>query len=154
MTHYFPMFIDLREQPVLVIGGGRIATRRAVTLAAFGAKIRVVAQRIDKRLTEVAAEVMIRQIREGDLESLITAEHRLVLASTDDSDLNGAIGRFCRKKGIPVNVCDSPKDCDFFFPAVAMNEEIAVGITSSGQDHHQVAEIAKRIRAVLDDREG
>lgn len=152
MTHYFPLFIDLRGREVLMVGGGRIAVRRAAALAAFGAAIRVVAETVDERLRSLAIEVIEQRVTDDELDRLLTAQYRLVLAVTSDSALNSRIGRLCRERGIAVNVCDSPTDCDFFFPAIAMNEAIAVGITSSGQDHHQVARVAKQIRAVLEDK--
>ena len=90
----------------------------------------------------------------GDLENiwidLWTAD--IILACTDDRKLNKKIGAYARKKGIPVNVCDAREESSFWFPAVALNEELTMGLVGTGEDHTAVRKAAAELRKVIRER--
>lgn len=73
-----------------------------------------------------------------------------MLAATNVKKLNHEICMLCRKRKILTNTATDRTDCDFYFPAVAVQEELVVGITGDGSDHRKVAETAARIRKVLE----
>jgi precorrin-2 dehydrogenase/sirohydrochlorin ferrochelatase/precorrin-6A/cobalt-precorrin-6A reductase len=146
---HFPMFYDLRNKKIVVVGGGEIATRRIKVLRRFGAEIVVIAPRFSENLmlmTEVGPLMRIeREYRSGDLEGAMMA-----LAATDDREVNEKVYFDAREAGIPVNVCDKKEQCDFYFPAVFENESIVGGLISKdGDDHHGAKEMASSIREWL-----
>lgn len=130
---YFPMFIDLTGKLVFVAGGGTVALRRVRTLLRFGAQIRVAAPGLCEGLLCLEEEGRIsaehRQYRSGDICGAF-----LVLAATDDREINRRIWEECRTAGIPVNVADNRALCDFYFPSVVMTDEAVIGISSGGKD--------------------
>ena len=130
---YFPMFIDLTDKKVLVAGGGTIALRRVRTLLKFGADIRVIAPELCGELAQMEEEGKImaehREYRAGDI-----CGAQIVLAATDDREVNRQIWEECRTAGIIVNVADDKSLCDFYFPAVVMTHEAVIGINSGGAD--------------------
>ena len=83
---FFPAFVDLSGRRVLVVGGGRIAARRVGTLVQFCPNVTVVAPRIHPDIAALNVAIEERPYRDGDLEGA-----DLVLACTDDADLNAAI---------------------------------------------------------------
>lgn len=151
---YFPMFIDIEGKHILVVGAGKIALRRVQTLLQFRARIKVIAKEIPKEQKEafhlLVSEGKIVLEKKAFEESDLTEALFLVLAATNVKKLNHEICMLCRKRKILANTATDRTDCDFYFPAVAVQEELVVGITGDGSDHRKVAETAARIRKVLE----
>ena len=151
---YFPMFIDIEAKHILVVGAGKVALRRVQTLLQFRARIKVIAKEIPKEQKEafhlLVSEGKIVLEEKAFEESDLTEALFLVLAATNVKKLNHEICMLCRKRKILANTATDRTDCDFYFPAVAVQEELVVGITGDGSDHRKVAETAARIRKVLE----
>ncbi len=141
---YFPLFIDIEGKQILVVGAGKIALRRVQTLLQFGAHIRVIAKEIPEEQQE--AFYLLVSERKKDL----TEEPFFVLAATNVKQLNHEICMLCRERKILANTATDRTDCDFYFPAVAVQEELVVGITGDGSNHRKVAEMAAKIRNIVE----
>ena len=139
---YFPLFIDLSEKKILVVGGGKIAARRVHTLIPFCSKIKVVAPEITGEILEKPVECEKRKFLMEDLEGA-----DLVLAATDDPVVDEIIWNLCRQKKIPVNIASDKSKCDFFFPGIIQDKNVVVGITASGADHRQ----ARKVREIIEE---
>ena len=150
----FLMYIDIEGKHILVVGAGKIALRRVQTLLQFRARIKVIAKEIPKEQKEafhlLVSEGKIVLEEKAFEESDLTEAFFLVLAATNVKKLNHEICMLCRKRKILANTATDRTDCDFYFPAVAVQEELIVGITGDGSDHRKVAETAARIRNVLE----
>lgn len=176
MAHYFPLFVDLSDKTILVVGGGSIALRRAKAIRPFAGTVTVVARHLSGEFAawaqESAAQVqenaagadpsaadrgitpgprgslrmMEREFRPEDLEGV-----DLVLACTDDHELNHRITAECRRRGIPANNAADKTDCDFYFPGLVDRDPVVVGITASGQAHHLAKEMREKIETVVDE---
>lgn len=120
----------------------------------FRARIKVIAKEIPKEQKEafhlLVSEGKIVLEEKAFEESDLTEALFLVLAATNVKKLNHEICMLCRKRKILANTATDRTDCDFYFPAVAVQEELVVGITGDGSDHRKVAETAARIRKVLE----
>lgn len=131
---YFPVFIDLSEKELLVVGAGKIAARRIRTLCGFAGHITVTAPEIAEEIRELALKYPLilkeRVFEEEDLDG-----KALVFAATDNRILNREIAALCRTQGIPVNVCSEKEQCDFYFPSVIEKDGVVIGINASGQNH-------------------
>ena len=149
---YFPIFIDLSEKHIVVVGAGKIASRRVSTLLEFVGKITVVAPEISEEILALAGKGPVqlkrRAFEETDLDGV-----DMVLAITDDKELNKKIGALCKEKKIPVNTSHDKDLCDFYFPGVVQKDNVVVGVTASGKDHAQAKEVTEKIRGVLDNME-
>lgn len=145
---YFPMFIDIADKKILVAGGGTIALRRIRTLLKFGADIHVIAPDLCEELTQLEEEGKIktehREYRTGDIRG-----EQIVLAATDDHEVNRKIWEECRAAGIIVNVADDKKLCDFYFPSVVMTDEAVIGINSGGADPSITKKIRRKIEKMF-----
>lgn len=140
----FPLFIDLTGKPVTIIGGGKIALRRAEVLLRFGAAVTVVSPALDHPLEGIVHHS--RPYETGDLASAF-----LAIAATDDRAVNDAAEAEARTLGILFNRADDQTRCDFFFPAVCEGEGLIAGVVGDGRDHHKTAEAARRIRKTLEE---
>ncbi|MSS63341.1 precorrin-2 dehydrogenase/sirohydrochlorin ferrochelatase family protein [Velocimicrobium porci] len=145
---YFPMFIDMTGKKVLVIGGGTIATRRIRTLLEFKCDITVISLGLTAELKELSDQSKIRwkkrEYSYGEIESEF-----LVIGATDNREVNHLVYLEAKKKGCLVNIIDCKEECDFYFPAVIIRDDIVIGVTASGTNHKAVKETAAWIRENL-----
>lgn len=126
---YFPMFIDLKENPCLIIGGGKAAERKVQVLKDFGARITVVFPVISDRILRIEDICCVcREFYETDLEGMT-----LVVAAADDKEQNHRIAEMCKRRGILVNAVDQMEDCSFIFPAYLKQGEVVAAFSSGGQ---------------------
>jgi siroheme synthase-like protein len=145
---YFPMFIDLTEKKVVVAGAGTIAKRRIRSLLNFTNHLTVIAPEVNKELKSLEADGLLTILkRKCEMEDFYSAD--LVIAATNDAQINNAIYDTCRKQGILVNVCSDKQKCDFYFPGIAMKDQVVVGITASGKDHKRAKALVEQIRSIL-----
>ncbi|MCD8082699.1 MAG: hydroxymethylbilane synthase [Clostridiales bacterium] len=145
---YFPLFVDPRGRQVLIVGAGAVAARRASVLAEFGADILVVAPEGNAAVEALETEGKLRRARRPFApEDLDGAQ--IVIAATDEEALNEQIVCLCREKGIPVNHAGRKEQSDFYFPAIAKEGDVVVGVTASGSDHPLVRELADDLREWL-----
>lgn len=148
MLSQFPLFISLTDKNILVVGGGNIATRRVKTLLLFTDNIRVIAPKISDEIVDNSnnIEIIQREFKEEDIEG-----KHMVLATTDNRDLNRRIAEICKDKNIMVNVCDDKSLCDFYFPAIFTDGDIIGGLVSNrGENHKLVKEKAQEIRELFE----
>jgi precorrin-2 dehydrogenase/sirohydrochlorin ferrochelatase len=127
---YYPIFIDVEERNVLIVGGGSVSARKAEALLQYGARITIVAPEIADAVAQLAPRVVIvqRRYEEPDLDGAT-----LVIAATDDPCVNGRIARDCRRRRIPVNVADRPHLCDFILPAVIEQGSVQIAVSTGGR---------------------
>ena len=140
----FPLFVDLRGKRVVLVGGGKIASRRIGTLRQFGCEIVVIAPEL--KAQQGGFTWLSRCYQPGDLKGAAIA-----IAATDSREVNHQVGEDAKALGIPVSVADCEQECTFFFPAVCTGENVIAGVVSRGRDHHLTALAAKEIRKVLED---
>lgn len=142
---FLPLFHNLQGRQVLVVGGGEVALRKARLLADAGARLRVVAPEIDTQLLEMVeqggGESLLRGYQEADLDGCL-----LVIAASDDQQLNAGISAECQARGIPVNVVDAPKLCSVIFPAIVDRSPLIVAVSSAGD----APVLARLIRAKIE----
>lgn len=126
---YFPMFIDIKNKPCLVIGGGKVAYRKAKVLLDFEAQVYVEAPEI---LDVICSDSRIH-IRSKEFSPEDVTGMTLVVAATDDARLNHQISQICQQKNIPVNAVDQIEDCSYIFPSYLRQQDVVAAYSSSGK---------------------
>ncbi len=148
-NRYFPVFVPSEGKKATVFGGGAIATRRVRTLMEFDFQVTVVAPLVSEQLKSLAAEGRINLITEPYQEKYLR-DCYMVLACTDDRQVNRRIGACARERNILVSVCDNREECTFYFPAIAAGEEVTAGLVGSGADHKATRRAAKKVREIIE----
>ena len=150
---YLPIFLQLRDRPVLVVGGGRVAARKVDLLRRTGARITIVAPKLLDELSELAVKGELQHI-----EALFTPSHVTdavaVVAATGLTEVNAAVSAAARKQHIPVNVVDDPTASTFIFPAIVDRSPILIAISSGGQAPVLARRIREQMEALLPARLG
>ena len=145
---YFPMFVDLSDQQVVVVGGGEAALVKAQTLLQFTRNVTVIAPKMNLQLLEMGKTGQIqrklRNVRRADLETAY-----LVVAASEDWKINYEIYRFCKEEGIYVYVIDNPEECDFFFPEVYTGGNFVAGLYAEDAEPDTVKKVKAEIGKLL-----
>jgi precorrin-2 dehydrogenase/sirohydrochlorin ferrochelatase len=144
MTARFPILFDVDGRLVVVVGGGRVAERRARELLAAGAVVRVVSPEVGAGLAGLAATgaltVEPRPYRHGDL-----AGAALAVAATDDPAVNRRVAADGRDSGVLVNRADAPDEGGFSVPAVLRRGDLTVAVATAGRAPGLAGAVRRRL---------
>jgi siroheme synthase-like protein len=132
------------EGPVIVFGGGRVGHRKVEYISNFTKDITVVAR--DSLPMPDYVKLSVTDLRSQDIPSSIPANASLVISALSDTDMNRAIGEFCRDRGILVNVVDDPESSTILFPALSHEGKLSVSVSTSGECPF----LARKIREEVD----
>lgn len=146
---HFPLFLNIDSAPTLVVGAGVIAWHKAESLLACGAVVTMVAleacEEVLTLISEGRVRFLQREFRPADVDGM-----RLVIAATDDVNVNEAVMRRCRELGVWVNVVDDPARCDFYVPAVVHRGRVQVAISTEGASPALSRRLKEEISGVLE----
>ncbi len=129
---YLPIFARLEQRPCLVVGGGPVARRKVDLLLAAGADVTVNAPALEPELARLAAAGRIRHA-EGGFDPTLVRRCFLVIAATDDVEVNTRVYQAANAATTLVNVVDDPDRCSFITPAIVDRSPLIVAISSAGK---------------------
>ena len=146
---YFPMFLDVENKPILVVGGGEVACRKVDSLLRAGANVTLVSPKVAPYLKELADEDKLRWVQNFYSSQLISKNYLQVWATTDNPNLNHQVHNDAKKMGILVNVVDDLPYCDFITPSMINRGRIQIAISSGGASPVLVRNIREKLETVL-----
>ena len=129
---YFPMFVNLKNQPCLVVGGGMVAYRKVKVLLDFEARVVVVGENICDKINEIVKKSNQLELQKKCFEDADCDNMFMVIAATDDKELNHHIAGICNSKGIMVNAVDQKEDCSFIFSSYIKEKNLIAAFSSGG----------------------
>ncbi len=145
---YFPLFVDLTDKKIVVVGAGTIAKRRIRVLVDFTKNLTLLAPEVNSELVQFEKEGKLTILKKTyEKEDILDASY--VFAATKSCKLNQEIYTDCKSLGIPVNVYSNRELCDFFFPVLAYDDSIVAGVSSGGRDSANSRRVADQIRELL-----
>jgi precorrin-2 dehydrogenase/sirohydrochlorin ferrochelatase len=145
---YYPVCLDIKGRPCLVVGGGGVGTRKVKGLLAAGARVTVVSREISPELEALTPELVgcrRRSYRPGDLDGMF-----LVFGATDDETLNRRISADAGERNMLCNIADRPQMCSFILPSVVHRGDLLLAISTSGKS----PAFAKKLRKDLEGQFG
>ena len=128
----FPISLKLQQQPCLIVGGGRIAYRKAVLLAKAGAILHVIAPEIEPDLLTLVQQTQGQYIAEDFQQQVNLRDYRLVIAATNDAVVNQQVFEACEAEKVLVNSVDDPPHCRFMVPAIIDRSPLIISVASNG----------------------
>jgi precorrin-2 dehydrogenase/sirohydrochlorin ferrochelatase len=138
---YYPLFLDLKNKKVVVVGGGGVAERKVQGLLSAGARVRLVSPDVTRALGEMASNGLIDYVpRSFAPEDLDMAW--LVVAATDDTDVQEIVYKEALSKRVFCNVADQPELCSFIVPSVVRRGDLCLSISTGGRS----PALAQRLR--------
>lgn len=129
---YYPIYIDIEERDVVIIGGGTVCARKAETMMKYGARVTVVSPEFTEEIEQWEREGKLvlkrKHYQDADLQGA-----NIVIASTDNQHVNEQIAADCRRRKIPVNVVDVTPLCEFIVPAIIEKGSIQIAVSTGGK---------------------
>ena len=145
---YLPIFADLKQRPVLVVGGGEVAARKVDLLLRAGAEIRIVAQSLSPILEQLRQQGQVHWLGQAFVAQQLD-EVLLVIAATDDNALNAEVFAEADKRRVLANVVDDQPRCSFIFPSIIDRSPLVVAVSSSGQAPVLARMLREKLEALL-----
>ena len=142
---HLPIFINVRQNPCLVIGGGDIALRKINLLIKAQAQVDCLSPLFCEGITNLSQNGDVNLIQKR-FESDDIKDYAIIIASTDDSSVNALISKSAKKARIPVNVVDSPELSSFIMPSIVDRSPVIIAVSSAGR----APVLARIIRAKLE----
>ena len=146
INEFFPVFLNLKNKLCIVIGGGKVAERKVENLLTSQAKVKVISPEVTFKLKKLAEEGKIewerRGYKKGDLDSAW-----LVIAATDNPEIQKEIFKEAEEKRIFCNVVDVPELCSFIVPSTIRRGLLTIAISTSGVS----PAVARRLRETLEE---
>ena len=144
---YFPFMIDIKDKDCLVAGGGQTAKRKVMELLQFGAHVTVIAPDVCRELKTVREiDIAEKEYEKKDIDGRF-----LVVAATDNGELNRRISADCNERQILVNAVDIRDACSFIFPAIIKRDELVVSISTGGNSPAGAAYLKEKLRQGIPD---
>jgi len=145
---YTICLVGLDLQQTIVVGGGKVASRKVEGLLAAGAKVRLISPELAPELQILAdsgqIETLVRNYAEGDLAGAF-----LVIAATDDPQVNQRVWAEALRNGCLINVVDDPTHSNFTLPAMVRRDELSIAISTGGGSPALARRLRERLEALI-----
>src|SRR5262245_54261722 len=145
---FYPIYLNLKNRRVVVIGGGEVAERKVESLLETGALITVISPELTPRLTSLETldriQVHRRVYASGDCDGAA-----LVFSATDESTVSDVVFQEATEAGALVNTADQPSLCDFIMPAVVRRGDISIAVSTGGTSPGLAAQLRRRIEGII-----
>ena len=149
-SSYYPIFLKVSGKRCVVVGGGEVALRKVKMLLDCGARVEVISPDFCPELSLLAEKkeiaVQRRHYHAGDLRGAF-----IVMAATDDHDVNLKIVEEVRESGVLVNVVDDPRNSDFIVPAYLRRGDVTIAVSTAGLSPALARKIRVRLEKELGD---
>ncbi|MCP4023573.1 MAG: bifunctional precorrin-2 dehydrogenase/sirohydrochlorin ferrochelatase [Desulfobacteraceae bacterium] len=145
---YYPIYLDVKDKPCLIVGGGSVGARKAFCLVKCGAKVKIVSKAFSKAFEgDIPSEMVLetKRYEKSDLENIF-----LVFAATNDAQLNRRVSNDSKARNILCNIADSKSLSDFILPSVVDKGNLILTVSTSGKS----PAMAKKIRRDLEKQFG
>ncbi|GAB6174272.1 bifunctional precorrin-2 dehydrogenase/sirohydrochlorin ferrochelatase [Paradesulfitobacterium aromaticivorans] len=149
MSQFYPVFVDLKNRPVLVVGGGSVALRKVQTLLSHQAIVHLVAPELSPELKKlIDSKQCAWSCKEYDRQDIKDAV--LIFSCTDHEEVNAQVARDSAKACRPVNVVDDPEKCSFIVPSILERGDLSIAVSTGGSSPI----VARQIREELENLYG
>jgi len=144
----YPIYLELEDKHAVVVGAGSVAARKAKTLVKTGANVTVVARKIEPVFHEMCEGLSI-EIIQADYSKHYIQNAFLVIAATDDNELNTQIFEDCQALKTLCNVVDVPHLCNFYVPAVIQRGDLQIAISTNGKCPAFAAHLRRKFQNLI-----
>lgn len=145
---FYPVNLNLDNMEIIIIGGGNVALRKCMNFLDFGKSVTVLSPKFDSRFLEIGNKV---DLIEDVFKEEYIEKFDVVVAATDDKELNEEIACICRKKSKLINVVDSRDLSDFIVSSYIKRGDLLIGISTGGKIPALSAKIRKDLEEVYDE---
>ena len=147
-SNFYPILVSLDRFPCLIIGGGKIAYRKTLSLQEFNVEITILSPRICKPLLELTKKKEIKIINRSYSKEFIK-DYKIIFSATNNPEINKIVRNDCSDEGILLNVVDNPALCDFILPANIKRGNMTISVSSQGQAPFYTKEMKNKLEKLI-----
>lgn len=142
------MYLDVLNMKVTIVGAGSVAYRKCKTLVDLGKKVTVIGENILDKFNDFGHSI---DIIKANYDTSLIADSFVVIAATDDEELNKSIGEYCMENNKLVNVVDNPEYSNFLTPAFFKKGDLMISVSTSGKSPSLSVKIKNDLEKKYDD---
>ncbi|ACV39841.1 precorrin-2 dehydrogenase/sirohydrochlorin ferrochelatase family protein [Leptotrichia buccalis] len=154
MNMWFPLFVNLENKKILVIGGGKIAYKKITKILEYSANVTIVTEKIEeeKLLQLENVKIVDNKRIENDKDTIeeLVKDYFLVIAATNDEELNENIAKICDSRGILINNISSKTEMNAMFGGIVKNDEFQIAVSTGGKNCRRSRAMKSEIQKILD----
>lgn len=144
---YYPIMLDINEKQVCIVGGGKVAYRKACGLLKYGARVKVISPSYYEGFRSLGNRIEA-------VSDTYKSEHVdnafMVIAATSSRDVNSEVSAFCRERGILCNVIDDREESSFILPSNVKRGDLIISVSTSGKS----PSLSKKIKEDIEELYG
>ncbi|GAA0697251.1 bifunctional precorrin-2 dehydrogenase/sirohydrochlorin ferrochelatase [Paraclostridium ghonii] len=144
----YPIMVKLDCKEITIIGGGKIAYRKAKNFIDFGYMVKVISLDFNKKFKDIESKIEL--IRDEYKEEYIENSF-IVVAATNNRDINKSIGMYCNQKNKLVNIVDDPTLSSYIVPSTVKRGDLIIGVSTCGKSPSLAAKIKRDLEKTYDD---
>ncbi|WP_339714028.1 bifunctional precorrin-2 dehydrogenase/sirohydrochlorin ferrochelatase [Cyclobacterium amurskyense] len=149
MNELYPVFLKVHQLETLLVGAGNVGLEKLTFLlkSSPNAKVTIVSKDFLKEIVTIAKDNSnIKMVQDAYNDEYLNEKH-LVIAATDDKEVNKKVYHDAKKRYLLVNVADTPEYCDFYLGGIVTKGNIKIGISTNGKS----PTTAKRLRQLFEE---
>jgi len=144
----YPVFLKVAVLEVLIVGGGNVGLEKLTFLlkSSPGARVTIVSKGFIDEVRDLAKNHKVTLVEKAYDKSYLIGK-QIVIATTDDLDVNIQVYNDCKKENILVNLADNPTYCDFYMGGIVTKGNVKIAISTNGKS----PTAAKRLRQFFEE---
>ena len=150
MSNYYPIYLDIENRPILIVGGGTVALRKVETLLEYGALVRIVSPRIIPELQNMVnngqCEWIPREYSGEDIQDSL-----LIFSCTEKEEVNTQVAQDANANNRSINVVDDPDKCSFIVPSIMTRGDLSIAVSTGGSSPIVARQIRQELEGFYED---
>ncbi len=144
----YPIFLKVAELEILIVGGGNVALEKLTFLlkSSPNAKVTVIAKDFISEIDVLAEKHKVKIVKKT-YDATFTTNKHIVIAATDNLEVNLQVHADCKARNVLVNVADNPPFCDFYMGGIVTKGNVKLAISTNGKS----PTLAKRLRQFFEE---
>ena len=139
---FYPINLKIDDMKIVIIGGGKVAYRKCMNFLAFNKKVKVISQDFIEEFEEIKDKI---EMIKDDYDETYIVDSFIVIAATNNKQINYNIGKYCRQHGKLVNVVDNQELSNFIVPSYVKRGDLLISISTGGKSPSLSAKIRKEL---------
>lgn len=153
MMNHYPIMVTIENKPCLIVGGGKVAYRKIKKILEYKAKVNLISREVNEDIQRLIDEEQIIYLGK-DYNSTLLEKVFLVIAATNNKELNKKILQDCNEANILINSVDNPKESSFIQPSKIEKGNITIAISTEGKSPILSKIIRNKVENIIDDSYG
>ena len=149
----YPIFLELSGRRAVVIGAGNVAARKVQSLLEAGARLVVVAEHVENMPSNLTDDPNVEVVKAKYSKDYLVGA-TIVIAATDNYEVNKQIFKDCQELEILCNVVDVPELCDFYVPGVVKRGDLHIAVGTDGKCPAYAGHLRKKLEEIFTDEHG